>query len=157
MRQSGVLQNDLDGSQNGAVQNEIGKQNEVDTQGQGSIEMSNKVEVIKSPSANGVMEAGNFNPANDELVSQQTSQIMEEPKGDEQTGVNSMTVEEVSGDAKQAISNAMANLDKQGLASDKTELEKCCIASPGSQCCEKGYVADAAAGGKKLNIPQFLY
>ena len=109
-------------------------QNGLETQGQGSIEMSSKYEVVKSPG----MQDGNMQLMNDDLLAQQNSQVMEEPKGDEHTGANAIAVEEISGEAKQAISNTLAALDKQSVDGTKSELESCCQADPKSSCCLLG-------------------
>lgn len=131
MRPSGMVEDQSNAGQmeEAVGQGEtIGPQSGVETQGQGSIEMSSKYEVVKSPG----MQEGNMQLNNDDLLAQQTNQAMEEPKGDEQTGANVMAVEEISGETKQAITNTLAALDKQGT---KFELENCCQADPKSSCC----------------------
>lgn len=106
-------------------------QNSVETQGLGTIETSSRYEVVKSPG----MEDGSMQLTNDDLLSQQNSQIMEEPKGDERTGVNAMAVEEIPGEAKQAISNTFAVLDKPVATEGNSQLENCCQADLHSSCC----------------------
>ena len=107
------------GSPDVAQVGNIVTQNGAETEGQGSVEMSSKYEVVKSP---GVQE-GNLQLINGDEIAQQNSQVIDDPKGDEHTGANAMAVEEISGETKQAISNTLAALDKQSVAQARLDGE----------------------------------
>ena len=91
---------------------------EAEAGGQGSVEVGSKYEVLKSPGDT------NSQLMNSESLTQQSNEVIEDTKGDEQTGENAIAVEEISGETKQAITNTLAALDKQNAAGLKLQGKK---------------------------------
>ena len=91
---------------------------EAETEGQGSVEVGSKYEVLKSPGD------PNSQIMNSDSLAQPNNQVIEDTKGDEQRGENALAVEEISGETKQMIANTLAALEKQNGANSKLQGKK---------------------------------